>query len=94
MKVLNIFVCCVLSVIVKGNLLAAAVRGGIEPIILSFGAAFAALGLDSQTNHDVDHFEKKGFIDRLKEFSYNSEAKEQEKPTDPIIGKSNPSHAE
>ena len=41
----NIFVCFVLSVIVEGNMLAAALRGGIEPIILSFGAAFAALGI-------------------------------------------------
>ena len=47
MKLQNIFVCFVLSVIVEGNILAAAVRGGIEPIIVSFGAAFAALGLHS-----------------------------------------------
>ena len=49
MKLQNIFVCFVLSVIVQGNILAAAVRGGIEPIIVSFGAAFAALGLHSDS---------------------------------------------
>ena len=43
MKISSIFVCCALSVVIKGNMFAAAVRGGIEPIILSFGAAFAAI---------------------------------------------------
>ena len=62
MKIASILVCFALIVIVEGNLLAAAVRGGIEPVILSFGAAFAALGLNSHTNHDVDHFESKGFL--------------------------------
>ena len=42
MKIAIIFVTFALSVIVKGNLFANAARG-IEPIILSFGAAFAAL---------------------------------------------------
>ena len=41
MKIFKIFVSLVLSIVVQGNMLAAAVRG-IEPIILSFGAAFAA----------------------------------------------------
>ena len=47
MKIGVILVCYTLSVIVEGNMLAAALRGGIEPIILSFGAAFAALGLNA-----------------------------------------------
>ena len=87
MKISSIFVCCALSVVIKGNMLAAAVRGGIEPIILSFGAAFAALGLNSQINHDVDHFDKKGVLGRLKEFRFNSEAKEQKKTKDPTDAK-------
>ena len=56
MKVLRILVSFALIVIVEGNLLAAAVRG-LEPIILSFGAAFAAKGiLDSQYDDDVNHY--------------------------------------
>ena len=43
-------------------MLAAAIRGGIEPLILSFGAAFAARGLDSQPNHDINHFEWKNIF--------------------------------
>ena len=45
MKITIILICCLMSVVVEGNMLAAAVRGGIEPIILSFGTVFAALGL-------------------------------------------------
>ena len=47
MKISSIFVCLTLSTIIEGNMLTAAIRG-IEPIILSCGAAaFAALGLNS-----------------------------------------------
>ena len=55
MKILNIFVSFAFSVIVKGTLLGAAVRG-IEPIILSLGAAFTAFGIDSQPRHDINHY--------------------------------------
>ena len=37
---------------------AAAVRG-IEPIIMSFGAAFAAIGLNDHSNHDEQIFKSK-----------------------------------
>ena len=52
-----------LCLVVKGNILGAAIRG-IEPIILSFGTAFVASGLDSRNRHDVNHFN----WDRIKEF--------------------------
>ena len=61
-----IFICFALSVIVEGNMLAAALRGGVEPVLLSFGIAFAALGQDSQPMHDVSHFELKSFLGWLK----------------------------
>ena len=54
MKIFIIFVSLALSIVVEGNMLAAAVRG-IEPIILSFGAAFAAFsGLKSQPNYNMN----------------------------------------
>ena len=63
MKIAIIVASFALSVIVEGNLLAAAARAGIEPIILSFGAAFAALGgLHSQRNHDGNHYEWNKFL--------------------------------
>ena len=37
----------------------AAAARGIEPIILSFGAAFAALGLKDKSSHDLQLFNKK-----------------------------------
>ena len=53
MKIFKIFVSLALSIVVEGNMLAAAVRG-IEPIILSFGAAFAAFsGLKSQPHYNI-----------------------------------------
>ena len=52
MKIAIIVVFFALSVIVEGNLFAAAARAGIEPVILSVGAAFAALGLNDKTSHD------------------------------------------
>ena len=54
MKVSSIFVQFALSLIVQNALAwwAAAARG-IEPIILSFGAAFTALGLNNQSINKV-----------------------------------------
>ena len=52
MKLSNTLVCFALIVIVKGNFFAAAVRGGIEPVILSVGTAFAALGIHSKTKEE------------------------------------------
>ena len=51
MKILTIIFAFALSEAVEGIFWAAAVRG-IEPIILSFGAAFTALGLNVHSNHD------------------------------------------
>ena len=52
MKISGIFALIALSLILESACAwwAAAVRG-IEPIILSFGAAFAALGLNDQLDH-------------------------------------------
>ena len=44
-----------LSVVVEANFLTAAVRG-MEPIILSVGTVFAALGLDVKPKHDLPLF--------------------------------------
>ena len=54
MRKSDIFVLLALSFIFEGACAwwAAAARG-IEPIILSFGAAFAALGLNDKSSHDV-----------------------------------------
>ena len=53
MKISGIFVLFALSLIFKGACAwwAAAARG-IEPVILSFGTAFAALSLKNQSNND------------------------------------------
>ena len=65
MKIIkSIFVSLMLYVIVKGNMLGAAIRG-TEPIILSFGAALVASGLDSRNTKDVNHFVE---WDGIKEF--------------------------
>ena len=56
---------------------AAAVRG-IEPIILSFGAAFAAFGLNDQSSHNEEqsHFDmKKYFLNENKNEINESEIK-------------------
>ena len=68
MKITIIFICFVLSAIVDGNMLAAAIRGGVEPVLLSFGTAFAALGQNFQPSHNVSHFdfEWNSFIGWLK----------------------------
>ena len=62
MKIAVIIACLALNVVVQGNIFAAAVRG-IEPVILSLGAAaFAALGQDSDRMHDISHFEWKNIF--------------------------------
>ena len=66
MKIAIIVAFFALSVIVEGNMLAAVLRGGVEPVLLSFGIAFAALGQDSQPMHDVSHFEWKSLLGWLK----------------------------
>ena len=54
MRKVGVFVLIALSWIFRDTYAwwAAAARG-IEPIILSFGAAFAALGLSEQPSHDL-----------------------------------------
>ena len=53
MKTSGIFVSFALSFIFKdANAWWAAAARGIEPIILSFGAAFAALGLNEKSSHE------------------------------------------
>ena len=63
MRISDIFVLIVLSLIFEGACAwwAAAARG-MEPVILSFGAAFAALGIKDQTNHDAKLFNVKGWF--------------------------------
>ena len=53
-RISGIFALIALSLILESACAwwAAAVRG-IEPIILSFGAAFAAFGLNDKSSHDV-----------------------------------------
>ena len=67
MKILTIIIAFALSEAVEGILWAAAVRG-IEPIILSFGAAFAALGLDAHSKDKqplLERKELKAWFDRM-----------------------------
>ena len=53
MKIRSVLACLTLIILVKGNLLAAAFRGGIEPIILSLGTAFALFdGIKDKINVD------------------------------------------
>ena len=61
MRISGIFVVIVLSVIFENTCgwWAVAARG-IEPIILSFGAAFAAIGLNDKLSHNVQLFDTKG----------------------------------
>ena len=58
MRISDIFVLLALSLIFDGACAwwAAAARG-IEPIILSFGAAFAAFGLNDKLSPDKQHFD-------------------------------------
>ena len=68
MRLSDIFVFFALSLIFESACAwwAAAVRA-IDPIILSFGAAFASLGLNNQPNHDVQQLfdVKEWFINKF-----------------------------
>ena len=74
MRISDIFVLFALSFIFKDACAfwAAAARG-VEPIILSFGAAFAALGLNDQPSHDVQLFDVKGWLKN----TFKSESKDE-----------------
>ena len=63
MKISGIFILFAMSLIFE-NACAwwAAVARGMEPVILSVGAAFAALGLKDQHNHDTQLFNVKGWF--------------------------------
>ena len=54
-----IFIVFALSGVAKANFLTAAVRG-VEPIILSVGTVFAALGLDVKPFRDIALSESAG----------------------------------
>ena len=71
MRISSIFALIALSLILESACAwwAAAVRG-IEPVILSFGAAFAAIGLNDQRSDDVKLFESKEW------FKFKSEKSE------------------
>ena len=77
MRMSSIFVLFALSLIYKGAYAwwAAAARG-IEPIILSFGAAFAALGLSDKSIQDLALFTES--IDKNNKIM-NESKKEEEK---------------
>ena len=60
MRMYGIYVIFALSSIFKGAYAWWAVAArGIEPIILSFGAAFAALGLKDHSSLDLQFFNRK-----------------------------------
>ena len=75
MRISGIFILFALSLIFESACAwwVAAARG-IEPIILSFGAAFAALGLHDKPSHDVQLFDMK----KLFKNKFESKAKESE----------------
>ena len=56
MRISDIFVLFALSLIKGAYAWWAAAARGIEPIILSFGAAFAALGLNDKSIQDLHIF--------------------------------------
>ena len=74
MRISSTFVLFALSFIFDGACAwwVAAARG-IEPVILSFGAAFAALGLNDQPSHDVQLFDVKGWLKN----TFKSESKDE-----------------
>ena len=58
MRISGIFILFVLSLTFENAFAWWAVAArGIEPIILSFGAAFAAIGLNDKLSHDVQLFD-------------------------------------
>ena len=63
MRMRGTFVLIALVMIIQGACAwwAAAVRG-MEPVIMSFGAAFAAIGLKDWPSHDVQHFKPREYI--------------------------------
>ena len=73
MRISSTFVLFALSFIFDGACAwwVAAARG-IEPVILSFGAAFAALGLNDQPSHNAQLFDVKGW------FKTNFQSKDKE----------------
>ena len=80
-KISGIFALIALSLILESACAwwAAAVRG-IEPIILSFGAAFAAFGLNDQSSHNVEQspFDMKNyFLNENKNEKSEAEIKEE-----------------
>ena len=80
MRISGIFVFVALSLIFEGACAwwAAAARG-IEPIILSFGAAFTAIGLNDQHSDDAKHFNMKGW------FQNNFASKAKPRPKNPYM---------
>ena len=86
MKIYLVLIAFVLSASVKGFIWAAA-RQGIEPIIMSFGVAFAALGLNYKPDY-VAHslinliINKKRVLDMMEE-----KAKEEEKEKEEYLEK-------
>ena len=72
MRKSDIFVMIALSLIIQGacaSWWAAAARGlerGIEPVILSFGAAFAALGLNDDLKESISLFDSRNWYDESK----------------------------
>ena len=80
MRIPGILVFVALNLIFEGACAwwAAAARG-IEPIILSFGAAFAAIGLNDQHSDDAKHFNMKGW------FQNNFASKAKPRPKNPYI---------
>ena len=74
MRISGIFILFVLSLTFENAFAWWAVAArGIEPIILSFGAVFAAFGLNDQPRHDVKLFNVKELF--INKFSWSEEKK-------------------
>ena len=89
MRVREIFVLFALIMIVQGACAWWAAAGRMaEPILLSFGAVFAAIGLNDQPRHDVQLFSKSEASEPVSEPSKGSTKKEKEKKIDrKVFGK-------
>ena len=80
MRRAGIFVLFALSMILKGSCAWWAAAGRMaEPIILSFGAAFAALGLNDKVNQDEPVFEGAERIEKLLKESLDNSTKEMDR---------------